>query len=103
MPRILLRPRAQRDLDQISDYIAERSGDDRADRMLDRIGHAMQTAAQHPLTGRERDELRPGLRSIPIRSYIIFYIPLPDGIRVVRVLHGARDSVRIFEDESDDE
>jgi toxin ParE1/3/4 len=103
MARVLLRPRAKRDLDQIGDYIAERGGDDRADRMLDRIAQAMHRIADHPLTGRTRDELQSGLRSVPIQSYIIFYVPLPDGIRVVRVLHGARDSSSIFEDETDDE
>jgi toxin ParE1/3/4 len=35
-----------------------------------------------------------GLRSWPLTSvgpYVIFYIPQPDGIEVVRVLHGARN------------
>ena len=35
--------------------------------------------------------IRDSLRSFPFRRYVIFYLPLPDGIDVVRVLHSARD------------
>lgn len=41
--------------------------------------------------GRARDELAEGLRSFPTGQYIIFYQPVPGGIEIVRVLHGARD------------
>jgi toxin ParE1/3/4 len=29
-------------------------------------------------------------------KYLIFYLPLPDGIDVIRVVHGARDIERLF-------
>lgn len=32
-----------------------------------------------------------GLRSFPVGSYLIFYVPLPDGIEVVRVMSGRQD------------
>jgi toxin ParE1/3/4 len=41
--------------------------------------------------GRARPELAPDLRSFPFGRYVIFYMPLSDGIDVVRVLHSARD------------
>jgi toxin ParE1/3/4 len=31
------------------------------------------------------------LRSFPVGNYVIFYIPIPDGIEVVRVMHGRQD------------
>jgi len=31
------------------------------------------------------------LRSFPVGSYIIFYVPVPDGIEIVRVMHGRQD------------
>jgi toxin ParE1/3/4 len=46
---------------------------------------------QNPLAGRERPELRHGLRSFPVGSYVIFYVPLPDGIEVIRVVNGRQD------------
>ena len=49
--------------------------------------------------GRARDELAPDVRSFPFGRYVIFYMPLDDGIDVVRVLHGARDVDAVFNPE----
>ncbi|HTO63621.1 MAG TPA: type II toxin-antitoxin system RelE/ParE family toxin [Bradyrhizobium sp.] len=46
---------------------------------------------QNPLAGRQRADIQRGLRSFPVGSYVIFYVPLPDGIEVVRVMHGRQD------------
>ena len=43
-----------------------------------------------------RDELAPGIRSFPFGRYLVFYLPISDGIDVVRVLHGARDVDKVF-------
>jgi toxin ParE1/3/4 len=48
--------------------------------------------------GRTRDELAPGIRSFPFSRYLLFYLPISDGIDVVRVLHGARDVDTVFGD-----
>ncbi len=41
--------------------------------------------------GHARYELAPELRSFPVGRYVIFYLPLVDGVELVRVLHSARD------------
>lgn len=46
---------------------------------------------ENPLAGRERRELRAGLRSFPVGNYVIFYLPLPDGVEINRVMHGRQD------------
>jgi hypothetical protein len=46
---------------------------------------------ENPLAGRERRELRDGLRSFPVGNYVIFYVPLPDGVEIIRVMHGRQD------------
>jgi toxin ParE1/3/4 len=51
----------------------------------------------HPLSGRARDELARGLRSVPYSRYVIFYRPIKDGVEIVRVLHGARDLGRALQ------
>lgn len=33
-------------------------------------------------------------------NYLIFYRPLPEGIEVVRFVHGARDTPSLLDDES---
>ncbi len=51
----------------------------------------------------EPDEpLYADLRYFPVsrfRKYLVFYRPLPDGIEVLRVLHGARDIAGILAEE----
>ena len=50
-----------------------------------------------PEVGRQRPDLAPNLRSLPAGNYVIFYRPIPDGIQLIRVLHGARDIPAIFD------
>ena len=90
MPRILVRPEAECDLDEIWWYIAQ-DNPRNADSFLDRIQERFISLADFPQLGTGRDELKTGLRSQPLGNYLIFYFPLNDGIEVVRVLHGARD------------
>jgi len=59
--------------------------------VIDRIEEAFDMLAQMPLAGRSRTELAAGLRSFPVGNYLIFYVPLPDGIEVVRVMSSRRD------------
>jgi len=42
------------------------------------------------MVGRIRDEFAPGLRSINLGAYLIFFRPIKDGIEFVHILHGKR-------------
>ena len=90
MPRLLKRPEAENDLDEIWWSIAQDSPEN-ADRFLDRLQERLLALADFPKMGRSRDDLQAGLRSQPVGNYLIFYFPLADGIEIVRVLHGSRD------------
>jgi toxin ParE1/3/4 len=39
------------------------------------------------------------LHSFPLGRYVIFYVPRPKGVEIVRVLHGARDIESVLHDE----
>lgn len=95
MPRLLKRPEAESDLDEIWWYIAQDSPHN-ADRFLDRIQERCLGLTDFPQMGTRRDELKAGLRSQPVGNYLIFYFPLEDGIDIIRVLHGSRDVDAIF-------
>lgn len=95
MPRLLKRPEAENDLDEIWFYIAQDSPAN-ADRFLDRIQERCWALADFPKMGVSRNELRAGLRSQSIGNYLIFYFPLVDGVDIVRVLHGSRDIESLF-------
>lgn len=57
--------------------------------------------ATQPRMGRAREELAAGVRSFAFGRYVVFFTPLPDGIDLVRVLHGARDVDDLFDPWSD--
>ena len=95
MPQVLKRPQAETDLDDIWWHIAQ-DNPDAADRVLDMIEERCQTLAQFPYIGTSRDELLPDLRSLPVGNYLIFYLPISDGIEVVRVMPGMRDITTLF-------
>jgi len=88
-------------LSDIWDYVAEHSVE-RADKLLDLIHEKCLTLAEFPEMGRARHELLVNLRSSVVRNYVIFYQQIPDGIEVLRVLHGARDIPRAFDEMIDE-
>jgi len=96
---LVVRPQALTDLDDIFDYIAEDSLD-RAIGFIRKLYEQMEKLATNPNMGRRRDELLPELRSLPYGNYLIFYVPLDDGVDVVRVLNGARDLEALFQNEA---
>lgn len=95
MRRVIHTRRAREDLLSIWSYIAADSPA-AADRLLDAIDHRCALLADNPKLGPARPEITPELRYSPVRSYLIFYREVSEGIEVVRVLHGARDLRAIF-------
>jgi toxin ParE1/3/4 len=62
-----------------------------ADALLECIEETFEMLAQMPLAGRARNDLALKLRSFAVANYVMFYVPVPDGIEVVRVMSGWRD------------
>lgn len=94
-PKARIRPLAARDLEQAVQFLDTRSTA-ASDRFLEDFFHATTLLAQRPRLGpvrRRRGRLK-GLRSWPLTNsgpYIIFYLPIENGVDVVRILHGARN------------
>jgi toxin ParE1/3/4 len=95
MPQVVKLPLAETDFEDIWWYKAQ-NNPDAADRFLDKIGERCQALVQFPNMGLSRDELLPSLRSLPIGRYLIFYMPIDDGIQVIRVLPWMRDIDAFF-------
>lgn len=83
-------PQAEADVTAIWQFVAE-DNIRAADALLDRIEAAFDMLAEMPRVGRAREDLAPKLRSFPVGNYLIFYVPVPEGIEVVRVMHARRD------------
>ena len=88
--RPLKSPQAEVDLFAIWDFIGADSARS-ADALINQIEAAFDMLAATPLAGRARGDLVRDLRSFPVGNYIIFYLPRPDGIEVLRVVHGRQD------------
>lgn len=98
MARVERLPQAVDDLIAIWEYIAvENHSRDAADRLIRRFDELMRLLAQQPEMGVKQDRFSVGLRSFSFQNYLLFYRPIDDGIRLIRVLHGARDFKSLFE------
>ena len=99
---IIVQPAAQRDLENIGDYLAQRSMT-AADRFSYRAAESFDILLSNPTLGSSFDFPNPalrGLRAWPMkgfRKYLIFYRSQDYGIEILRILHGARDIQRILE------
>lgn len=95
MNRAYFSPSAQRDLQEILEFIAiDIPG--AASRHGERIESACRDLALNPEIGAPRFDLLPKLRVWSVGKYAIFYRQTDDGIEVVRVVQGARDFGELF-------
>jgi len=99
MSRVLRRPATVRDLVRIARHI-KRDNEEAAERFLEATEATFHRLAINPTLGRPRHfQRKPGLRSWQVQgfeNYLVFYKPLPDGVEIKRVLHGARDLRRLL-------
>jgi toxin ParE1/3/4 len=102
-PIVVRRPAAVFDVMDIADYLASRGGVAVADRFTASAEKTFERLARMPGMGSRWGSDRPNLaevRFFPVAKFpnhIIFYRPIPGGIEVLRVLHGARDLKSILE------
>jgi len=99
VPSVELTEDAEGDLDHITDYTIDRWGKVQARKYIRGLVVRMEQLAARPLIGRERKDLREGLRSFSFESHIIYYRPIEVGIRVLRVLHQSQEPHRHIREE----
>ena len=95
MARLTITESARADLREIRAYIAK-DNPAAARRGVERLRTQARKLAATPGIGRSRKDLRPDLFSFPVGRHVLFYRPQPDGIVLVRVIHGARDLPALF-------
>ena len=89
---------ADEDLQDIYDYTERTWGERQAEGYIFALYGTFDLLASNPEAGRSRSDIREGLRSFPHRSHLVFYMRWEDEIAIVRVLNGARDYERLFDD-----
>ena len=99
---IVVRPAAERDLDEQAEYLAVHQSVTVAVRFHHAAEDTFQLLANQPEIGRRaeyRSPLLVGIRMFLMKGfpkYLVFYRPLEDGVEIIRVLHGARDIESLF-------
>lgn len=87
------------DIFELAAYLLSQS-ESAAHRFVDAVQQTLKDLAQHPGLGGPKQYDDPALaqvRSWSVRGFpnhLIYYLPLPDGIDVLAVLHGSRDIPR---------
>jgi toxin ParE1/3/4 len=94
--RLVWAPAARNDLRDIWRHFVGVASPEIADRLLRDIQRAGERARQRPLTWRARDEVKPGLRSILVHPYVVFYRMTGETVEIVRVLHQRRSLAKVF-------
>lgn len=92
----VLSSEADLDLDDIFEYTYEEFGMNQAVKYLSDIEEIPFKITFTPEMGRTRNEIKVGLYSIPCGKHVIFYRILSNHIRIVRVLYGAKDIPKNF-------
>ena len=83
---------------RIWSYLAEETSESFATEFLSRFEARFNQALTLPLSGAPRSHLAPNLRVLFYEKYAIYYLPRPDEIVIVRVLHGSRDIAAIADE-----
>lgn len=100
MKRYRLAAEAERDLDEIWEFIAiEADSIVPADRVVDEITRRFRLFQQSPHAGRLRPDIGASIRSLPVGNYSIYYKITEDFIVILRIIHAARDQSSIFDNE----
>lgn len=102
MPRATTRDAAKRDLIEHYVYLAENASEVTADRFLVNAEGSFEDLAEQPMMGSPLMLRHPdlaGMRKWSVRDFdhfLIFYLPRPDGVSIVRVLHSSQEWWRVL-------
>jgi toxin ParE1/3/4 len=93
--QVLFRPQAERDLEEIGNFIAA-DNPARAVTFVRELRERCARIAAAPMAHTARPELGDNIRSCPYGRYVIFFHSTNGIVSIVRVLHSARDLSRVF-------
>lgn len=92
--KILLKPRAEKDLTNIYDYGYQEFGQKKAEEYIVHINEAFLRLATEPEQARRCDYLKSGLMASYVGSHMIFFRITKTEFIVIRVLHKSMDYQR---------
>jgi toxin ParE1/3/4 len=94
MGKYVLSPQARKSLKNIKYFSFKEFGEVQTKLYLEQLRQGMQSAADSPLNGLARDDIKTGYYSKPLNSHIIFYRITSVHLEVIDVLHQRMDYIR---------
>jgi toxin ParE1/3/4 len=89
--RLVVSDTARIDIRAVIIFLAEKAGEEVAERFLERIDAELITLADRGHSGVSREWVSPGLRMHVVGDYCIYFRVTEDETRIVRFLNGSRD------------
>ena len=100
--RYVVKPRADRDLDDYADYLVEEADIELGLRFLEAAHETFAVLATHPNMGWQARLKSTDLKALRVfcvtgfERTLILYRPLSDGVDILRVVHGSRNLQALF-------
>ncbi|ARM88369.1 toxin-antitoxin system toxin RelE/ParE family protein [Rhizobium sp. CIAT894] len=102
--KVVYRPEALGDLRQIYITVADMSQSNViANRFVKRIMARCSKIGDAPNGGRPRDDLAPGLRTVPFERSAVIAYHVSDAVEIVNVFYGGRDYEALFRLDDDED
>lgn len=89
--RLRISRRASRDLVTILEQSLELWGEEQEIAYTADLTASMQRLLEYPELGRARDDILPGLRTLPVRQHVILYRTTRTTVRILRIIHRRMD------------
>jgi toxin ParE1/3/4 len=94
--RLVVAPRAESDLRDIYRHTAQSFDPAQAEKYLARMEKAFLDLLRHPEIGRERPDIKPGYRCLPVEKHLVFYVIRKREIHILGVPHMRMDVQNYF-------
>jgi toxin ParE1/3/4 len=103
---VIFTPRAERQLAHLYRYIADESGEGRAESYVGKIVAACHSLSTFPIRGKKRDDVRPNLRTLGYAKSvsIAFSVnPTAETVAIHGVFYGGQDFEALLRDVKGDD
>jgi toxin ParE1/3/4 len=68
----------------------------RADSVVSELAHRFVAIASAPSISKRQDHIEPGMRSLPVGNYVVYYRETDEHVLIMRVVHAARSKRKLF-------
>jgi toxin ParE1/3/4 len=95
MKKFIIAPTASQDLNKIADYFLTVNVI-AGEKLFQLFNQKIKQLTQFPLMGRSYNHIKPSLRGLPLKGYIIFYRVSDDQIEILRIVNGHQNLSDLF-------